>query len=553
MTFDTSQSAANAVLFSVLSLFLVLAVLTLPFAAKCIPERLKTLCCLSKGTGADSEKDHFLAARNSASATTIALSFFASGMGGWVLYGSPELGALPGISWIGVLGYAIGSAFPATVISYIGPRVRELTTDKKAFSAIDFARIRFGRVMQVVCALVSIFYMFIYIVAEMTGIAGIYGTIAGVDGKISVTIPLGVFTLFYTTLAGLPASIVTDKFQAVIIAILSVMVLISLGTVEENRVTSTQFAKASNWTADGLVVAVTLVIALLCAELFNQGNWQRVWAAESVPAMRKGFNIGALMVFLLMMFCGIMGMIAYAKDSYHYDLNCWDLDDAAAGAKCEYLSFFDVLEPLSNFWHVLVLVLVTSLAASSVDSLQNALSCIFSRDLVKLGWNPLFITRCLLFALNVPAVILGARGYDVISLFLIADIVCATAVLPLFMGLQTSDKLGGWLPAPTELGSFMGCMTGALTVIVNGTINEESNPFKYFLLQNGAACALCGTKTMVSFIITPIFSLIGTYLVSLIDISVRGERARQPIFHFKFDEEETDDEKGNESFHDNDD
>merc|ERR1712048_985531 len=165
------------------------------------------------------------------------------------------------------------------------------------------------------------------------------------------------------------------------------------------------------------------VIALLSAELFNQGNWQRVWAAESVPAMRKGFSIGALMVFLLMMFCGIMGMIAYAKDSYHYDLNCWAPDAAETGAKCEFLSFFDVLEPLSNFWHVLVLLLVTSLAASSVDSLQNALSCIFSRDLVKLGWNPLFITRCLLFALNVPAVILGARGYDVISLFLIADIV----------------------------------------------------------------------------------------------------------------------------------
>jgi Na+/proline symporter len=47
--------------------------------------------------------------------------------------------------------------------------------------------------------------------------------------------------------------------------------------------------------------------------MFNQSTWQRVWAAKSVKDMRRGFFGGSFLVFLLMMFFGIMGMIAYGK------------------------------------------------------------------------------------------------------------------------------------------------------------------------------------------------------------------------------------------------
>lgn len=53
--------------------------------------------------------------------------------------------------------------------------------------------------------------------------------------------------------------------------------------------------------------------------MFNQATWQRVWAAKSIHDMRKGFAGGCLLVFLLMMFFGIMGMIAYANDPEAYD------------------------------------------------------------------------------------------------------------------------------------------------------------------------------------------------------------------------------------------
>jgi hypothetical protein len=169
------------------------------------------------------------------------------------------------------------------------------------------------------------------------------------------------------------------------------------------------------------------------------------------------------------------------------------------------------------------------------------LSSIFSRDLVKFGWHPQSFVRVFMVLINMPAIYLASEGYNVISLFLAADLVCATAVFPVFCGLQTRDY--GIFKAPTELGAFLGCLSGIVTVLVNGIINDvEGGVFQYFWLPNGGICALCGTATMTSFIVTPLVSLVMTYLFSYLDIVVRGERARRPLITVPFDEDDNDDE-----------
>lgn len=439
------------------------------------------------------------------------------------------MGATPQLSWIAVLGYSSGSAIPALLICYLGPMVRTLCSEDTgaAFSTTDFGRKRYGRIMQFVITCLSGFYMFIFIVAELTAISNIFALLTNnfaVSYRINVALAVGIFTTFYTTIAGTPASIITDKFQSIMMAILVIILTFAVTTNPENSVTRSEFALASNWTVDGLTTAITLIIAIACAELFNQGNWQRVWAAESIPALKKGFCIGSAMVFSLMMFFGVMGMLAYANDPTSYD----------DGIKFAYLSFFDLLEPLKEGWHILTLILVTALCASTVDTLQNGMASFFSRDVVKVGWNPQWVARILIIAINIPAIYLASKAYSVISLFLVADLVCATSVFPVFCGLQTKDR--GFLKAPTELGAFLGCVTGVVTVLINGLINNaEGGIFEYFWLRNGAICALCGTKTMVSFIITPLTSLCATYLFSFVDLSIRGDRARQPLIILDFD------------------
>ena len=236
-----------------------------------------------------------------------------------------------------------------------------------------------------------------------------------------------------------------------------------------------------------------------------------------------------------MMIFGVLGMIAYAKDPESYDTY----------QKFAFLSFFDFIYPLAQGWQILTLFLTTGLCASTVDTLQNALTCFLSADLVRFGKSPKWIARVLVLALNVPAIYLSAKRYDVISLFLVADLVCATSVFPVFLGLITSDQ-NAFLPAPTELGAFLGCIAGVVTVFINGLLVGQGT-VNYFWLQNGAMCALCGTKTMTTFIIVPLISALFTFICSKLDIMARGERARKPIFHFGFDDvkEEEDVEKSN--------
>jgi solute:Na+ symporter, SSS family len=441
------------------------------------------------------------------------------------------MGANPQLSWLGVLGYSGASAIPALIVGlWIGPQLRASYPDK-AFSATDFGRERYGRIMQIVMACVSGFYMFIYIVAELTAISAIFQELTNSANNkwfgIGITLAILIFVTVYTTIAGLPASIVTDKFQGMVIAILVLMLTFAVTLHPENKVSHAEFKVASNWTVEGFQAAVTLVIAISCAELFNQGSWQRVWAADSIHSLRTGFAVGSVLVFALMMFFGVMGMIAYAKDPKSYD----------EFTKKPWLSFFDLLLPLGEGWHIITLILVTALSTSSIDTLQNGILCVFSHDLVQFGWNPKMLSRVLLLLIDIPAMYIASKQYGVIALFLVADLVCATAVFPVFCGLQRRDY--GILKAPTELGALLGCLSGVVAVLVNGVINKaEGGLFEYFWLQNGAICSLCGTKTMVSFIVTPILSGVMTYFFTYVDIAIRGDRAREPIIYVAFDNQQ---------------
>jgi len=557
--YDVDEGAAYAVLISVLSFFFLLAILSAGYFSEVLPlpEWMRNFIVARGEDGKDADitvaaegdsktsllaTDFFLSARASTGSFGIAMSYFASGMGAWVVYATAEMGATPAISWLGVLGYASASAGPALLIVWLGPLVRE-QSGEEAFTTADFSRKRYGRVMQVTCMAVSFFYMYIYLVAELTSISNVYGWLTnqsnfmqGTDSEsytTGIAVLVGLFTIAYTCIAGLPASIVTDKFQGIMVAALVLLLTIAVCASPENQVSHDEFKEASDFTEDGAYAAITLIIAILCAEMFNQATWQRVWASKDTKSMRNGFFLGSFLVFLLMTFFGIMGLISYAKDPESYE----------NFSKLAFLSFFDLLEPLPEGWHILTLVLVTALAASSIDSLQNGMTSVFSSDLLAIcklyGFSPSLvkIISCIVMVVtNGAAIKQSADRYDVLDLFLVADLVCATSVFPVFLGLLDEKKWG--ILSPTEWGAFMGCLTGIVCVLVIGLVKDydtyKDEPFEYFWLNNGAICALCGTDTMWTFIITPLVSLAGTVLFTGLDIAIRGDNARQPIFEFGF-------------------
>ena len=88
MAFNVPTGAAYAVLYSILVFFTILAL----GAAGWLPSVLQPVswCCQLGRSDADGKNgnflttDYFLSARNAAGTWSIALSFFASGMGAWV-------------------------------------------------------------------------------------------------------------------------------------------------------------------------------------------------------------------------------------------------------------------------------------------------------------------------------------------------------------------------------------------------------------------------------------------------------------------------------------
>ena len=506
---------------------------------------------------------HWLSAKNSLPWQQVGMSYFAGGMGAWVYYGSTEMGARPRLSWWGVLGYSLASAIPAIVMIYIAPAIKDFVGDKNGFSVTDFALTRFGRTTQLVTAFMSTMYLFIYLCAEITTIGNVAVLFCGESDEYTrkaVLATLCVITLTYTMLCGLPASVVTDRLQGIMIS--GFMIFFTILVLAKNRVSASAMKAASKSTTSGFTVMVTLIIAILAAELFNAGQWQRVYAAKSTQDLRKGLAFGAALIFVVMWFFGVLGVIAAAK----YDF--------AGEEKYHYLAYFYLAENLAKGWHVLILIFATALCVSSVDSIQNGLTSVLYRDILNYG-IPVNSVRVICAALNVGAIFVAIDKIDVLSLFLMVDLVCALAAPALYLGLIRKD-INKYIVAPTELGALMGVVSASIAVIVQGavldldgawtdvygsvhstkaaadvnppSVHRAWGPFGNFWLPDGTTIeggglqAFGGERTLLTFILATVFSTFGTMFFSWLDIYFRGERARKPLIEFKADKTSTETE-----------
>ena len=86
-----------------------------------------------RARSAEAGLDDFVTARNSQNARAIGLSFLASGMGGWILFAPPEVGALVGP--LALAGYALGAALPFALFAALGPAIRRALPQGQAVDA----------------------------------------------------------------------------------------------------------------------------------------------------------------------------------------------------------------------------------------------------------------------------------------------------------------------------------------------------------------------------------------------------------------------------------
>jgi len=385
--------------------------------------------------------EDLLTARDSAGEGRLTATLVASVMGVWILLAAPEAGASFGIA--AVIGYAIGEATPMLAYARLGPRIREVIPE--GHSLTEYAHARYGDAMYAFVLVVSGLYMFVFVAAELTGIAGALSLVAGVPQWQTATL-VGGFVLLYTSYGGLRASMVTDTVQAVLVLPLllltvgGIVVLLGGPAAVVGGVADANPALLDPGFWPGLQFGVALAFAILGAELINQTWWQRIYAGADGETVRRGFRNATLLNGAVVLIAALLGVIAVG----HADV----VTDVTSSAYNADVAFFVLLQSALPEWLVLgVVLLALLLVMSSVDSLFNALASLVTADLPRLVAAPTDRTlrlgaRTLTVVVALAAVFVSLRAQSVLRLFFLADLLGAAVAVPLLAGLY-SKRLSG--------------------------------------------------------------------------------------------------------------
>ena len=238
--------------------------------------------------------NNYLTANRNIGLFSLTTSLTASALGAWILFGPASAATWGGIG--AVIGYSLGTAFPMFFLIYLGKKIRK--EFPKGSSLIEFMRKKFGKSLFKLILLMTIFYMFIFLCAEVTAVAVLINYISGTKLWITALIVL-LSTLVYTLYGGLRASIFTDNIQMIVIGVLLLISLFYIKTFIGSEF-SFEFINKKNPQLlsssyiPSYTAGLTFFIAVAATNLFHQGNWQRVYAAKNSETLRKSLIISFL-------------------------------------------------------------------------------------------------------------------------------------------------------------------------------------------------------------------------------------------------------------------
>ena len=119
--------------------------------------------------------DNYLVANRSVNTFSLTSSFVASALGTWILFGPASAATWGGVG--SVIGYSLGAAFPLFILIFLGDKFRRKYSKGKTL--IEIIRIRFGKKLFKLILFLTVFYMFIFLVAEVTAVAILINYISG--------------------------------------------------------------------------------------------------------------------------------------------------------------------------------------------------------------------------------------------------------------------------------------------------------------------------------------------------------------------------------------
>jgi Na+/proline symporter len=396
--------------------------------------------------------NNYLTANRNIGFFSLTTSLIASALGAWILFGPASAATWGGIG--AVIGYALGTAFPMIFLISLGKKIRN--EFPKGSTLIEFLRKRFGKRLFKLVLLMTIFYMFVFLCAEVTAVAILINYISGTELWVTALIIL-ITTLIYTLYGGLRASIFTDNIQMVVILIFFLISVIyltsftgdhfSFSFIKEKNSHLLSSSYIPNYTA-----GLTFFIAVAATNLFHQGNWQRVYAAKDNKTLKKSLIFAFIVIIPIVLFMGFSGLVAISVDS----------------KVVPDLGFFSLLlRDQTELLSIIIVILGLSLTISTVDTLVNGISSLIIVDgkaTFNLSRNTdyLKLSKYFIIGLSIIAFIVASKGFSILYLFLLADLFCCAFVLTIFYSFynkKINEKtaylaiiiglLGGFLLFPT--------------------------------------------------------------------------------------------------------
>ena len=366
--------------------------------------------------------NNYLTANRNIGLFSLTTSLTASALGAWILFGPASAATWGGIG--AIIGYSLGTAFPMFFLIYLGKKIRK--EFPKGSSLIEFMRKKFGKSLFKLILLMTIFYMFIFLCAEVTAVAVLINYISGTELWITALIVL-LTTLAYTLYGGLRASIFTDNIQMVVIGILLIISFVyiksfigsefSFDFINQKNPHLLSSSYIPSYTA-----GLTFFIAVAATNLFHQGNWQRVYAAKNFETLRKSLIISFFIIVPVVFYMGFTGMVAFSIDPNNRpDLGFFTL----------------LLKEQTELLSLFIIVLGLALTISTVDTLINAISSLIVIDgkatfSLSKKKNYLNFSKYVILLLSLISFVIASKGFDILYLFLLADLFCCAFVLTVF-------------------------------------------------------------------------------------------------------------------------
>ena len=360
----------------------------------------------------------FLVSDRNVNVFGLTFSLTASCFGIWILIGPAEASTWGGVG--AVIGYAAGQSFVFLYFSKIGEKIRKILPD--ATSLTEVIEKRYDQKVLKLILILTILYLYVYFCAEVTAISKVVNLILGTPLWLTAALTI-VSTLVYSLKGGLKISIITDKFQFWVIIIFLFIIFIILNQKIDFLSPSLITSKSSNLSIGfgGFTAGLTFFIAVFATNLFDQGIWQRVYASKNIQVLKKGFTAAFYIVFITILLLGFVGIFA--------SLNGKVKDPST-------IIFSLLVNKEYLLLNLVILILSLTLVLSSLDTLIASISSLFvihsNKFIKKKNINNFYIVGGVILAGS--AFYISSKGMSVLYLFLLADLLCCAAAIPIFYG-----------------------------------------------------------------------------------------------------------------------